>query len=392
MDFTLSKEQEMIIKSAQDIAKKFGPEYWYEREIDQVFPRDFLKALGETGILGLGIPEEYGGSGLGMTEAVLAIEALGGSGGGLAPAICFVFFVVFGGMSILNHGTEEQKKKYLPKIAKGEIVTALGLTEPDAGTDTLSISTFAEEDGDDYVINGNKIFITGFDDADVLVLVARTTKKEDSEKKSKGISIFLVDLPNPAIKSNSIPKHGINYVKTYDLGIHDLRVPKKAMLGQKDLGWYHILATLNPERIMGGIGAIGCAKSALTAAAKYANERVIFGRPIGANQGIQMPLASAYAKVECARLAVLQAAVLYDQGAPLKLVGDISNLAKYAAVEAAMEATYSAMQTHGGYGYAKEYHVERWWREIQLLRLAPISNQMTLNYIGEHILGMPRSY
>ncbi len=144
MDFTLSKEQEMIIKSAQDIAKKFGPEYWYEREIDQVFPRDFLKALGETGILGLGIPEEYGGSGLGMTEAVLAIEALGGGGGGLAPAICFVFFVVFGGMSILNHGTEEQKKKYLPKIAKGEVVTALGLTEPDAGTDTLNISTFAE--------------------------------------------------------------------------------------------------------------------------------------------------------------------------------------------------------------------------------------------------------
>ncbi len=392
MDFDLTKEQQMIVQSASEIAKKFGPEYWYEREVDQIFPDDFLQTLGETGILGLGIPEEYGGSGMGLTEAVVAIDELGSAGGGLAPAICFVFFVVFGGMSILHHGNEEQKKKYLPKMAKGEIVTALGLTEPDAGTDTLNISTFAEEDGDEYVINGNKIFITGFENAGVLILVVRTTQREDAEKKSQGISIFLVDLPNAAIKCNAIPKHGINYVKTYDLGIHDLRVPKTSMLGTKDYGWYHILATLNPERIMGAIGAIGCAKSAIGAAAKYANERVIFGKPIGTNQGIQHPLASAYAKVECAKLATLQAAVLYDRQASPKSIGDISNLAKYAAVEAALEATYSAMQTYGGYGYAKEYHVERWWREIQLLRLAPISHQMTLNYIGEHILGMPRSY
>ena len=392
MDFELSKEQEMIAQSAREIAKKFGPDYWYDRENDQVFPTDFLEALGETGILGLGIPEEYGGSGMGLTEAVIAIEELGAGGGGLAPAICFVFFVVFGGMSILHHGSEEQKKKYLPKMAQGEIVTALGLTEPDAGTDTLNISTFAEEDGDEYVINGNKIFITGFEDAGVLILVARTTKKEDAVKKSQAISIFLVDLPNTAIKCNSIPKHGINYVKTYELGIHDLRVPKESLLGQKDFGWYHILATLNPERIMGATGAIGCAKSAINAAAKYAGQRVIFDKPIGTNQGIQHPLASAYAKVECAKLAVLKAAALYDRQADPKLIGDVSNMAKYAAVEAAMDATYSAMQTHGGYGYAKEYHVERWWREIQLLRLAPISQQMTLNYIGEHILGMPRSY
>jgi len=392
MDFTMNKEQEMIAKSAREISRKFGPEYWYEKEAAQSFPNDFLKVLGETGILGLGIPEEYGGSGMGLTEAVIAIEELGAGGGGLAPAICFVFFVVFGGMSILHHGTKEQKKKYLPKIAKGELVTALGLTEPDAGTDTLNIATFAEEDGDEYCINGNKVFITGFEDADVLVLVTRTIKKEDAPKKSEGISLFLVDLPNDGIKCNTIPKHGINYVKTYELGIHDLRVPNEALLGKKDLGWYQILATLNPERIMSAIGAIGCAKSAINAAVKYAGERVVFDRPIGINQGIQMPLAAAYAKVECARLAVLQAATLYDRQASPKLIGDISNLAKYAAVEAAMEATYSAMQTHGGYGYAKEYHVERWWREIQLLRLAPISHQMTLNYIGEHILGMPRSY
>jgi acyl-CoA dehydrogenase len=392
MDFVMTKEQEMIAGSAREISRKFGPEYWYEKEENQSFPSDFLEVLGETGILGLGIPEEYGGSGMGLTEAVIAIEELGAGGGGLAPAICFVFFVVFGGMSILHHGTEEQKKKYLPKIAKGELVTALGLTEPDAGTDTLSISTFAEEDGNEFRINGNKVFITGFEDAGVFVLVARTIKKEDAPKKSQGISLFLVDLPNDSIKCNSIPKHGINYVKSYELGIHDLRVPREAILGKKDSGWYHILATLNPERIMSGIGAIGCAKAAIKAAAKYACERVVFDKPIGANQGIQLPLAAAYAKVECARLAVLKAAALYDRQASPKLIGDISNLAKYAAVEAAMEATYSAMQTYGGYGYAKEYHVERWWREIQLLRLAPISHQMTLNYIGEHILGMPRSY
>ncbi len=392
MDFVMTKEQEMIVESAREISRKFGPEYWYEKEKTRSFPSEFLEVLGQTGILGLGIPEKYDGSGMGLTEAVIAIEELGAGGGGLAPAICFVFFVVFGGMSILHHGTQDQKKKYLPKIAKGELVTALGLTEPDAGTDTLSITTFAEENGDEYRINGNKVFITGFEDAGVLVLVARTTKKRDAPKKSQGISLFLVDLPNDSIKFNSIPKHGINYVKTYELGIHDLRVPKEALLGKKDFGWYHILATLNPERIMGGIGAIGCAKSAIRAAAKYAGERIVFDRPIGANQGIQMPLAAAYAKVECARLAVLKAAALYDRQASSKLIGDISNLAKYAAVEAAMEATYSAMQAHGGYGYAKEYHVERWWREIQLLRLAPISQQMTLNYIGEHILGMPRSY
>lgn len=392
MDFSLTAEQKMIIKSAQDIAKKYGADFWYEKEENQELPRDFLKTLGDTGILGLGIPEKYGGSGMGLTEAVLAIETLGANGGGLGPAICFVFFVVFGGMAILNHGTEEQKKKYLPKIASGKLITALGLTEPDAGTDTLSITTFAKEEQDHYVINGNKVFITGFDDADVLVLVARTTRREDLSNKAQGLSIFLVDLPDKNIKSNSIPKHGINYAKTYELGIHDLRVPKTALLGTVDKGWYQILTTLNPERILASTGAIGCAKSALKAASKYASERIIFGRPIGANQGIQLPLAAAYAKMECARLAVLKAAVFFDKKESLKLVGDISNFAKYAAVEAATEAIYSSMQALGGHGYAKENHIERWYREIQLLRLAPISHQMTLSYIGEHIMGMPRSY
>jgi acyl-CoA dehydrogenase len=392
MDFYFNKEQEMIAKSAKEIAKKYGPEYWYDHEENKKFPRELWKTLGEAGILGLGIPEEYGGSGMGLTEGVIAMEELCANGGGLAPAVCFLLGVVFGGASILSHGTEEQKNKYLPHIASGEMLTALGLTEPDAGTDTLSLSTFAESDGDIYLVNGNKIFISAFEDAGVMVLVTRTTRLEDSPRRSDGLTLLLVDLPNADIKHNSIPKHAINYVKTCELGFHDVGVPKNCILGEEGKGWYHVLQTLNPERIVAAIGAVGCAKAALSAATKYVGKREVFGRPIGANQGIQFPMAAAYAKVECARLAVYKAATLYDQNADPKLVGDIANMAKFAAVESAVEAIQCSMQAFGGYGFAKEYHLERWWREIQLVRVAPISQQMTMNYIAEHIMGLPKSY
>ncbi len=392
MDFMFNKEQKMIAKSAEEIAKKYGPVYWYDHEENNKFPRELWKVLGEAGILGLGIPEEYGGTGMGLTEGAIAMEELCANGGGLAPALCYLLGVVFGGASIQSHGTEEQKKKYLPRIASGEMLTSLGLTEPDAGTNTLDISTFAERDGDMYVVNGNKIFISAFDDAGVMVLVTRTSSLEESSSRSSGLTLFLVDLPNENIKRNSIPKLGINYVKTFELGFHDLGLPGDSILGEEGKGWYQVLQTLNPERIIAAIGAVGCAKAALGAAAKYAGERVVFGRPIGANQGIQFPLAAAHAKVECARLAVYKAATLYDQNADPKLVGDIANMAKFAAVESAVEAVQCSMQAFGGYGYAKEYHIERWWREIQLAKVAPISQQMTMNYIGEHIMGMPRSY
>ncbi len=392
MDFNYTKEQKMIADSARDIAKKFGPEYWYEKEENQSYPIEFYEALAKAEILGLGIPEEYGGSGMGLTEMVIAMDELCASGGGVAPALIILIGTTFGAISILKHGNEEQKKKYLPLITSGKMRTALGLTEPDAGTNTLDISTFAEPDGDDYVINGNKIFITGVADAGVLILVTRTTSRQDSAKPSQGLSLFIVDLPNDAVKASSIPKHGINYIKTYDLGIDNLRVPKEALLGELGKGWYHILDTLNPERIICAVGAVGGGRLAVTTASKYANERVVFGKPIGTNQGVQFPLAEAYAKLECAKLALLKAAVLYDNNENSKLVGDISNIAKFAGVEAGIEATYHAMQAFGGSGYAKEYHVERWFREVQLMRLAPITQQMTLNYIGEHILGMPKSY
>ncbi len=392
MDFSLNKEQEMIIKTARDISKSFGPDYWLDKEENHDFPIEFMKTCGEVGLFGLGIPEEYGGTGLGVTEGILAFHELCINGGGMAPAAVYLYGSVFGGMTVMSHGNEEQKKKYLPKIASADLFVCLGLTEPDAGTNTLNISTFAEKDGDEYVVSGNKVFISGFADAGAMVLVARTTKKEDLKKKTEGISMFLVDLPDEAIQSSAIPKHGMNYFQTYELHIDNMRIHKSCLLGEEGKGWYQLLDTLIPERILAALAAVGVGKAAIFKAVEYANQRQVFDCPIGAHQGVQHPLAAAYSKLECAWSSTIKAAVMYDQRLQQKEVGDLANMAKYVAVEAAHDAVYNAMQTLGGNGYTKEYHIERWWREIQLLRIAPIAQQMTLNYVGEHILGMPRSY
>lgn len=391
MDFNLTDEQKMIVDTAQKIGKKFGPEYWYEKEENHEFPTDFFEELGSNGFLGLGIPEEYGGTGMGLTEAVLSLEALCSSGGGAAPFIGYAFGTL-GAHIIRSHGNSAQKEKYLPGLATGKLRTALGLTEPDAGTNTLNIRTFAKKKGDYYIINGSKVYISLIEDAQAIKLVTRTSKREEASKKSLGISLFLVDLPNDAIQYTTIPKHGMNYYPAYELGIHDLKVPAECLLGEEGKGWFHLLEALNPERILEASAAVGTGRLAIRKAVEYANERKVFDCPIGAYQGIQFPLAAAYAKLECAWFAILNAAALYDQNEPQKKVGDISNMAKYVSVEACIEAVYHAMQTLGGYGYAKEYHIERWWREVQVFRLAPITQQMTMNYIGEHILGMPRSY
>jgi acyl-CoA dehydrogenase len=268
----------------------------------------------------------------------------------------------------------------------------LGLTEPDAGTNTFGIRTFAKRQGDEYVINGSKMFITGIEDAGLMILVARTVKPEDAVKKSEGITLFAVDLPDRAIHHTPIPKHGYGYLKTCELGIDELRVPAEGLLGEEGKGWYHILDTLNPERIITACGAVGTGAIAIAKASEYASQRQVFDNYIGAYQGVQFPLAAAYAKLECAWLATLKAADLYDKNEPSKVVGDVSNIAKYTAVEAAIEAGHHAMLTLGGYGYAREYHIERWCRELQSLRIAPITQHLTLAYIGQHILGMPKSY
>jgi acyl-CoA dehydrogenase len=405
--FELTEEQKLIADAAKDVAKDFPAEYWREKEEKGEFAEEFYKALVKAGFLCLLLPEEYGGAGYGMQEMVIAMEELAANGG-IGGVWYLVLTEIFGGLPISRYGSEEQKEKYLPGIARGEVEFCMALTEPDAGTNTLRTQTFARKEGDEYVINGNKIFISGIDRAKGMLLVARTTPLELAPKKSLGITLFLVDLPNKAVKWNPIPKHGINYSKTCEVSVSDLRVPEDAILGERDLGWYLLLDVLNPERMSAAAGAIGGARLAIGKAVEYSRQRRVFSDPIGSYQALQFPMAEAYAALKCAELMMMRAAWLYDtkfkikdvldsrkrveMQAAFKEVGDASNMAKVVAVENAIKAVYWAMQVFGGYGYAKEYDVERWWREVNLLRLAPITQQMALNYIAEHILGMPRSY
>ena len=388
MDFELTAEQKMIVEAASDIAKDFGPEYWREKDKKHEFPEDFWKTLVEAGFPGIIIPENYGGSGMGMYEMVLAMETLVSEGCGLAGEWFLCLSSIFGGLSIVQHGNEDQKKKYLPKIAAG-LEFCLALTEPDAGTNTLNTRTSAVKDGSDYIINGQKMFISGADRAKGMVLITRTTPSEKVAKRTLGLSLFLVDLPNPAVEIIPIEKHGINYSKTFEVYFSDLRIPQESMLGEPDKGWYLILDTLNPERMSFSAASCGIGLLAIRKAVEYAKERKVFREPIGSHQAIQFPLAEAKSKIEAARLLNFKAAWLFDKKLPC---GAEANMAKVAAVEAGTEAVYHAMQAFGGYGYATEYDVERWWREVNLIRLAPVTHQMALAFIGEHVLGLPKSY
>jgi acyl-CoA dehydrogenase len=388
MEFELSAEQKMIVAAAADIAKDYGPEYWREKDKKQEFPEDFWKSLIEAGFTGIVIPEKHGGGGMGMSEMVLAMETLASEGCGLAGEWLLCLSAVFGGLSIAKHGTEVQREKYLPKIAKG-FEFCLGLTEPDAGTNTLNIKTSAVKEGDQYRVNGQKMFISGADRAKGMLLVTRTTPLEKAPKRTHGLSLFLVDLPNPAVEIIPIEKHGIHYSKTFEMYISDLCVPADALLGELDKGWYEVLDTLNPERMSFSAASCGIGLLAIKKAVDYAKERKVFDGPIGAYQGIQFPLADAKAKIEAARLLNYKAASLFDKGLDC---GAEANMAKVASVDAGIAAVYHAMQAFGGYGYAVEYDVERWWREINLIRLAPVTHQMALAFIGQHVLGLPKSY
>ena len=388
MDFELSVEQKMIVQAASEIAQDFDPEYWREKDKKHTFPEEFWKALVEAGFTGMIIPEVYGGGEMKMFEMILAMETLTSESCGLAGTWFLCLTSIFGGLSIAKHGNENQKEKYLPKIVKG-MEFCLALTEPDAGTNTLNTQTMAVEEGGEYVINGQKTFISGADRAKGMLLITRTTPIEKAPKRTLGLSLFLVDLPNPAIEVIPIEKHGINYSKTCDVYISDLRVPEEKLLGEKDKGWYLILDTLNPERMSFSAAAGGIGILAIKKAVEYAKQRNVFGAPIGSYQAIQFPLAEAKAKIEAARLLNYRAAWCYDKGQPC---GAEANMAKVTAVEAGIQAVYHAMQTLGGYGYAVEYDVERWWREINLIRLAPVTHQMALAFVGEHVLGLPKSY
>ena len=393
MDFNFTEEQKMIANTAKEIAKNFPPEYWREKDLKEEFGEEFYKAIGKAGFTGMVIPEKYGGAGKGVTELLIAMEELAANGCGMAGVWYLVITEDFGGISIIRHGTEAQKEKYLPRIASGDIEFCMGLTEPDAGTNTLNTKTRAQKVAGGWIINGNKTWISGADRARGMMLITRTTPKEKAPKKTFGISLFLIDLPNPAVNVTTIPKHGINYSHSCDIGINDLKVSEDALMPPLDGGWYSLLDTLNIERMSFTTAAIGIARLAMSKAIEYSKDRKVFGdTPIGSYQGLQFNLAEAYAGIEAAKLLNLKASTLYDNGASIAEVGNAVNPAKILAVESGIKAVYWAMQTFGGYGYAREYDVERWWREINLIRLAPVSQQMALSYVGEHILGMPRSY
>jgi acyl-CoA dehydrogenase len=388
MNFELTAEQKMIVDTAREIAKDYNPEYWREKDKKHEFPEDFWKSLIQAGFTGIVIPENYDGGGMGMFEMILAMETLVSEGCGLAGEWFLCLSSVFGGLSIAKHGNEDQKRKYLPKIAMG-MEFCLALTEPDAGTNTLNTKTTAVKEGDGYRIDGQKMFISGADRAKGMLLVTRTTPMEKASKRTLGLSLFVVDLPNPAVEIIPIEKHGINYSKTFEVYISDLKVPEENLLGEADKGWYLVLDTLNPERMSFSAASCGLGLLAIKKAVEYAKERKVFDAPIGSHQAVQFPLAGAKSKIEAAKLLNYNAAWLYDKG---KDCGAEANMAKVAAVEAGTEAVYHAMQTFGGYGYAVEYDVERWWREVNLIRLAPVTHQMALAFIGQHVLGLPKSY
>jgi len=393
MNFELTSEQKMIANTAKEIARQFGPEYWREKEEKQEFAGEFWKVISEAGFTGIVIPEEYGGAGRGITELLIAMEELVTNGCGLGGAWYLILSEVLVALSITKHGTEKQRRKYLPGIARGELECCLALTEPDAGSNTLNTKTMAVKKEDKWIITGDKTFISGADRARVMLVVTRTTAKDKDAKKVLGLSLFLADLPSPAIQINPIPKHGINYSHSCQVGINELELPEEALLPPLDQGWYSLLDTLNTERMSFTAAAIGLARLAISKATEYSKQRKVFDDvPIGSYQALQVPLSEAYAALEAARLMNFKAASLWESQADLGEIGAAANIAKVVAVENAIKAIYWSMQAFGGYGYAREYHVERWWREINLIRLAPVTQQMALNYIGEHVLGMPRSY
>jgi len=388
MDFSPDPSHSLIESTATQIAETYGPEYWREKEEQGEFAGEFWDELAAADFHGLLIPDEYGGADMGMQEMGLAMETLCAEGCGMAGTWYLVLTAGMAAVGIREHGTETQKERYLPDIAAGERNFSIGITEPRAGTNTLNVETRAERDGDEYVINGEKAWITFSDRADNMILVTRTTPREAVERRTDGISLFILDMDDPGIEVSPIPKHAINYSKSCEVFLEDVRVPAENLLGEQGGGWWPLVDMLNPERIGFAAAGTGIGKLAADTAIEYANDREVFGAPIGTHQGVSFPITRAYARMETAALMREKAAWLYDQG---KDCGYETNVAKAVAVESGIEAVRHSMQAFGGWGYATEYDIERWWREINLTRLAPVTQQMAYNHISQQ-LGFPRSY
>ena len=363
-------------------------EYWRELDRDRAYPTAFVGDLTDNGYLSVLIPEEYGGSGLGISAAAAILEEIQKSGGN--GAACHAQMYTMG--TVLRHGSEAQKREYLPKIASGELrLQAFGVTEPTSGTDTLSLRTTAVRDGNDgYVVNGQKVWTSRAEHSDLMLLLARTTPREEVERRTEGLSVFIVDMRKALGNGLEIRpiRTMINHATT-EIFFDNLRIPADSLVGEEGKGFRYIIDGMNAERILIAAECIGDARWFIRKASEYAGERHVFDRPIGQNQGVQFPIAEAYAKTEAADLMVGKAAALFEAGEPC---GEQANMAKYLASEASWQAADMCMQTHGGFAFAEEYDVERKFRETRLYRIAPISNNFVLSYIAEHVLGLPRSY
>ena len=376
-----------IRQSVRRLCADFAPDYWRRLDRDNAYPSDFVKALSDAGYLSVLIPEEYGGSGLPLSAAAAILEEVQRAGAN--GAACHAQMYIMG--ALLRHGSEAQKQKYLPGIAAGELrLQAFGVTEPTSGTDTTSIKTFARREGDHYVVNGQKVWTSRAEHSDLMLLLARTTPKEEAEKRTAGMSVFIVDMRDALKDGMTIkPIRTMMNHATTEVFFDSVRVPADNLIGEEGRGFRYILSGMNAERILIAAECIGDAKWFIDKASAYAGERRVFGRPIGQNQGVQFPIARAYAQMRAAELMVHQAASLFEAGEDC---GEQANMAKMLAAEASWAAAEACVQTHGGFGFAEEYDVERKFRETRLYQVAPISTNLILSYLSEHVLGLPRSY
>jgi acyl-CoA dehydrogenase len=388
MDFAVDPLHEDIRAAVRRVCADFPDEYWLEHDESKEFPWDFYHAIAKGGWLGLTVPETYGGGGLGVTEAAIVEQEISASGAGMNGCSA-VHIGIFGFEPIIKHGSEGLKQRFLPRLVSGDLHVSFAVTEPDAGTDTTNISTSARKVEGGWSISGKKVWITKAQEAERLMILCRTAPRSASDRKTAGMTLLFAPMDRDHIEVRRIPKMGRNAIDTNELFIDDLFVPDEDVIGEVGNGFKTILAGLNAERVISANAAIGLGRAALRRGTEYAKDRTVFGRPIGKNQGIAFPLAEAHMHLHAAELAIREASWRFDNEMPC---GEAANTAKFLAAEAAFFAADRAMQTHGGFGYAREYHVERYWREARLMRIAPVPQEMVLNYLAEHVLGLPRSY
>ena len=386
--FWLTEDQEAIREGVTQVCSKYDDSYWLKTDDSGKFPEDFVADMAAGGWLGVAMPESVGGAGLGLTEAAVVMQTVAQSGAGFSGASS-IHLNIFGPMPLVKFGTDAQRNELLPRIISGQDKMCFAVTEPNSGLDTASLETKAERTNDGYLINGRKIWTTGAQRANKILIIARTTPKDQVAKPHQGLSLFYTDLNRAHIEANPIPKMGRKAVECNTLFIDNLPVPAGDLVGEEGKGFQYLLHGLNPERVLFAVESVGLGRAALARAATYANERVVFGRPIGQNQGVAHPLAKSWAELEAANLLAFKAAALYDAD---KECGAEANAAKYLGAEAGFHACENAVLAHGGMGYAKEYFVERYFREAMIARIAPVSREMILNYIAERVLHLPKSY